>query len=61
MTESYRETIRDMRGERVEEGERQVILSAKVLIDISEVLDDASKRLGFSPPTRLQEGETAPV
>ena len=61
MTEHYRETIRDMRGVRVEEGERAKVLPAKVLIDVSEVLDDASKRLGFAPPTRLQEGETAPV
>lgn len=61
MKEPYRETVRDMRGQRTEEGERQKVLSAKVLVDVSEVLDDASKRLGFSPPTRLQEGETRPV
>lgn len=61
MSEPYHHTVCDMRGERTESGERQKVLSAKVLVDASEVLDDASKRLGFSPPTRIQEGETAPV
>lgn len=61
MREHYQEVVTDMRGERIEEGERQVVLPAKVLVDISETLDDASKRLGFAPPTRVLEGSTNPV
>jgi hypothetical protein len=61
MTDSYECEVVDMCGTRVETGEQQVVLPARVLIDVSAVLDDAAKRLDFAPRMRVGEGSTGAI
>jgi hypothetical protein len=48
---------RDMRGVRRETTTRQLVLDAKVLMDIASTLDDAATKLGFAPSIELQDAD----